>query len=463
VARRYRQMKLAAPLVLTWWLLPASVGRAAWSAPQRLSNQSSLEFGAPQVAIDASGDAIAVWNRGRYAHRVIEASTRRAGGQWSAPTRLDAGAPSASTDTVAIDSHGEATVVWVRETVVRKHVYTQVKARSADASGRRGRIATLASSLAPSQEAERRLTVPHIAVSADGTLVVAYNIKRDAHHEYIDVSRRGRNLRWRAPRAVARAASTTETQVATDARGETILAWETGAPEYEGGEVNVLFLDRRGVPESGPRVVSLPGETSIGIALAVDPNGDAVVSWGDTLPDGEGEGRIEVATRIAGRGFTKPVRIVRKAWPAQAAITPQGEAVLLFLTETSTGLLSEPIETVEAATHPLHGAWSKPLRLSPREGATPQLASNMRGDLIAVWPALAPKSTRESPSYELEAAFRPTVQSWRALPLIPVGHLATEEPSVAVDESGDAVLLWRNEILYAKPTTRWVGVATYTP
>jgi hypothetical protein len=94
---------LAAPLALTCWLLPASVGRAAWSAPQRLSDRSSLEFREPQVAIDASGDAIAVWSHGRYPHSAIEASTRRAGSQWSAPTRLDAGAPSANTETVAID------------------------------------------------------------------------------------------------------------------------------------------------------------------------------------------------------------------------------------------------------------------------------------------------------------------------------------------------------------------------
>jgi hypothetical protein len=456
-------MKLAAPLVLTCWLLPASVGRAAWSAPQRLSNLSSLELREPQVAVDAGGDAIAVWNHGRYPHSAIEASTRRAGGQWSPPERLDTGTPSASGETVAIDSHGEATVVWVRETVVRKHTYTQVKARSADASGRWGRIATLASSRVPSPEVERRATVPRIAVSSDGTLIVAYNIQRDAHHEYIDFSRRGRNGRWRSPRAVGRAASTAETQLATDARGEAILAWVTGASYYEGGEVNVLLLDRRGVPESGPRVVSLPGETSIGIALAVDRNGDAVVSWGDTLPDGEGEGRIEVATRIAGRGFTKPVRIVRKGYPAQAAITPQGEAVLLFLTQTPTGLLSvsEPIETVEVATHALHGGWSKPLRLSPREGATPQLGSNTRGDLIAVWPALTPGSTRESPSYEFESALRPTGQTWRALPLIPVGRLATNEPRVAIDEGGGAVLLWSTYVLYA--ATRWVGAATYTP
>ncbi len=87
-----------------------------------------------------------MWNRGQYPHSVIEASTRPAGGRWSTPRRLDTGAPSANTETVAIDPQGEATVVWVRKTTTRKHLYTQVEARSADAGGRWGRIETLASS-----------------------------------------------------------------------------------------------------------------------------------------------------------------------------------------------------------------------------------------------------------------------------------------------------------------------------
>lgn len=456
-------MKLAAPLALTCWLLPASVGRAAWSAPQRLSDESPLEHREPQVAIDASGDAIAVWNQGHYPHSAIEASTRRAGGPWSTPERLDTGAPSASTETVAIDSHGEATVVWVRETTVRRRRYTQVKARSTDGGGRWGGIATLASSREPAQPFEPRITVPRIAVNADGTLVVAYNIKRGARHEFIEVSRRRRNRRWRGPSVVARAANTSETQLATDARGETILAWLTGPPYEDGGEVNVLFLGRRGKPESRPRVLSPKSQASWGVALAVDPSGDAVVSWGQKLADGEGQGRIEVATRIAGRGFTKPARIVHKAYPAQAAITPQGEAVLLFQTETPTGKFEERSATVEVATHPLRGAWSKPFRLSPREGSPPLLAANARGDLITVWRALAPGSTSDYPNLELEGALRPTGQSWQALPLIPLGHVSAEEPSVAVNAAGNVVLVWPSEVFYAKRTTRWVEVATYTP
>jgi hypothetical protein len=107
--------------------------------------------------------------------------------------------------------------------------------------------------------------VPKFHGDRDFLLVVAYNIKRDGRHEYIEVSRRGRNLRWRGPRPVARTATTNETQLATDARGETILSWVTS----EGGEVNVLLLDRRGIPESRPRELSPQSETSWGIALAV--------------------------------------------------------------------------------------------------------------------------------------------------------------------------------------------------
>jgi hypothetical protein len=298
-------------------------------------------------------------------------------------------------------------------------------------------------------------------VNADGTLVVAYNIKHGAHHEYIEVSRRGRDRRWRGPSVVARGANTGGPEVATDARGETFLAWSAGAPDEEGGEVTVLILGRRGKPESRPHVLSPKSQTSCCVSLAVNPSGDAVVAWGQQLADGEGAGRIEVATRIAGRGFTRPTRIVRKSW-ARATITPQGEAALLLQTETPRRESVEASHTVEVATHPLRGVWSRPFRLSPKEGAKPLLGSTARGDLIAVWEIAAPGWTPESPSYEFESAIRPTGGSWQALPLIVLSRLTgPEELDIAVNGGGNVVFIWSNEVLYAKRATRWVEVATY--
>src|SRR5262245_13072658 len=69
---------------------------------------------APRVAVDAAGNATAVWLGTEGATGLVKSSTRPAGGPWSAPATLSAAGQNAGDPQIAVDPAGNATVVWSR-------------------------------------------------------------------------------------------------------------------------------------------------------------------------------------------------------------------------------------------------------------------------------------------------------------------------------------------------------------
>ena len=68
----------------------------------------------PDVAVDPSGNVIAVWTRSDGTNFRIQYSTRTATGSWAAPTTISDPGQSASNPDAAIDNSGNAIVAWSR-------------------------------------------------------------------------------------------------------------------------------------------------------------------------------------------------------------------------------------------------------------------------------------------------------------------------------------------------------------
>jgi PKD repeat protein len=85
----------------------------AFSAPVNLS-AAGQPAGNAQVAIDAGGDAVAVWQRFNGANNIVQAAIRSAGGAFSAPVNLSATGRDAFDSQVAMDQGGDAVAVWSR-------------------------------------------------------------------------------------------------------------------------------------------------------------------------------------------------------------------------------------------------------------------------------------------------------------------------------------------------------------
>jgi LPXTG-motif cell wall-anchored protein len=83
----------------------------AWSTPVNLSAAGRDAYD-PQVTVDSTGLATAVWHRYDGSHDVIQSSTSQNGGAWSTPVNLSAAGRDAYSPQVTVSSTGLATAVW---------------------------------------------------------------------------------------------------------------------------------------------------------------------------------------------------------------------------------------------------------------------------------------------------------------------------------------------------------------
>jgi hypothetical protein len=84
-----------------------------WSDSVAVSDGDDIEPAAPHVAVNARGDAVAVWSAYNHVEStVVRVASRPAGGQWSDPVVVSDGAIFDHEQEVAIDAQGNATVIW---------------------------------------------------------------------------------------------------------------------------------------------------------------------------------------------------------------------------------------------------------------------------------------------------------------------------------------------------------------
>jgi hypothetical protein len=90
--------------------LPLGVG---WSQPAKLSALGNDAYN-PQVAVDSPGNAVAIWSHFNGANFIIESASRPPNGDWSQPKELSAAGEAAGQPQVAVDSAGNAVAIWSR-------------------------------------------------------------------------------------------------------------------------------------------------------------------------------------------------------------------------------------------------------------------------------------------------------------------------------------------------------------
>ena len=105
---------VVAACVLVGLLVPPPVATAGWLPAVDISAEGELGFDQmPQVAVGASGDAVAVWPQ-REGHYVIQASTKNAGGTWDPPVDISPPGEESIAPQVAMNASGHAVAIWTR-------------------------------------------------------------------------------------------------------------------------------------------------------------------------------------------------------------------------------------------------------------------------------------------------------------------------------------------------------------
>jgi PKD domain-containing protein len=401
------------------WLLPAANAAAAtWVAPEDISGVThSISF--PEVAVNAGGDAIAIWPRNAGGKWIVEAVERPAGGEWSAPVTISdpGGEEEQANAHIALDSAGNAVAVW--------SIFSVIRTASRPAGGEWSGPEDLS---APTGQA------PQLAMNAAGDAVAAWSGFNGTDYVTWAATRPGGGD-WSNPvdLSVPGEGDWWPPQVAIDAAGDATAVWER---QIVGGHViRAATLPADGTTWSEPKDLSAAGDDAHEPEVAVNAAGTAVAAWRVT-----GTG-IQAAVRPAGGNWPATPEQVsasgQSAWKPIVAIDSNGSAVALWEASGTAGG-----DVLRASVRAPGGGWAPPKEVSDEERGfmSYQLEANAIAGVIATW-------TRElSPmAYGVQAAVRPPGGGWSEPDDLSAEGENAGLPDLAFDASGDAIAIWGRE------------------
>lgn len=240
-----------------------------WAPPTPLSSagEEALE---PEVAVNARGDAVAVWENGTE-HPTVKSVQRPAGGNWSGPSTVTGSGEEGGTPEVGLDAAGDATVIWVRDIAIA----TNWTIGEADRPAGGGWSA-------PRQISPKGMgaSAPAIAVDPRGDATAAWALEPSfGESTVVQVADRTGAGTWGEPTVISPSEEFLGMpQVGIDAAGDATVVWSVG----NGGEDRTVETAMHAATASGwsvPVALSTPGGYNAETQLAVDPEGDALVVW----------------------------------------------------------------------------------------------------------------------------------------------------------------------------------------
>lgn len=416
-------LALLACLLVLFASASAANADSAWLPAQVLSADGE-DAAWPQVAIDPQGNAIATWQRSNGSKVVVQAAERSAGGSWSEPEDLSDPGEDAGEADVAVDAEGNAIAVWRR---LDGNNHTIIELSERPFGGDWTEPIELSAHDVYSYE-------PHVAVNASGDATVIWHAFGTGE-TLVQSAERPAGGTWSEPEDLSPAGKeATEAKVGVDAAGTATAVWELldgggasiqtsrrplggawsepeylSSPEYSafvpdlavagGGDATTVWGQFEGEPEriraaqlSGgewSEAKTLSGTWADEPQVAVDGTGNAVVIW--SRASEEETTLIESSEHLVGGSWTQP-RILSgdgmggypvegyvNVYSPRVAVNPQGEGVAVWV-QAQAGK-----RVVESASRSVLGAWSEPVRISYAQAEQPALAISQSGGAVATW------------------------------------------------------------------------------
>jgi hypothetical protein len=349
-----------------------------WSvSPIPVSGIGDSAVRGPQVAVDPHGNAVAIWSADNQGSgtRLLRASTRPAGGAWTEPVVIsdDDNVVSDSDHEVAIDAQGNATAIWSELTT------GGIVVRSANRPS--GGVWTNPVELSESAI----FSQPRLAVDPQGNVTAVW-LGTAPHSgggvvPVVRSSRRPAGGAWGSTVAVSAVegdVSAQGPQVAVDAQGNATAVWGS----FTSGGGYVAQTARRAAGGSWDAASNLGAGSSP--QVAVDPQGNATAIW--VVSPNQPDSVVLSSSRTGAGPWSSPSTMAagndvdRVGFPWVAA-DPQGNVVAIWARyDTGTKVLAQAVRRVAGSS-----SWSpavdlsvgRPITAIPAAGMDPQGHVNM--------------------------------------------------------------------------------------
>lgn len=233
-----------------------------WSSSINISTPTTRSGQLPQIAINASGRVVAVWQRYDGSRSVTEGATLQFGGTWSSPVGISPLFTDAYMPQVAIDNAGNAVAVWVDVTS------QTIQTASLPFEGNWSSAVNLSDAGGTGE--------PQVAMNANGYAVATWQ-RFPGSFCTIQASTMQFGNSWSIPVDISAVdADAFESEIAVDANGNILAVW------YQMAGSDVL-IQSASLPFEGtwtiPVTLSSAGVTSYDPRVAFDAAGNAIVVW----------------------------------------------------------------------------------------------------------------------------------------------------------------------------------------
>lgn len=305
----------------------------------------------PQVASDGAGNVLAVWRRFDGAHQRVQYAERPAGGAFGAPATVSAAGADARTPRVTSNGSGGAVISWTRAGIA------QAAVRDAG-----GPFAAPSDVSSPGTQA----LAPLPDLDTDGHAILSWSAFDPSITESL-WSARPPGGTWSVPaRLNEPGRQSGGARVLLDSAGTATAGW---IERIDGSDVARSATRPRGGSFGAPASHSSPGRDADSLALALSPGGDAVLAW----VHGEAFDAVVQATHRASGGAFVDARDISGAGNATeplAVIDGTGSGLVAWKRRVGTNLLEGAFRTADAAPA-LTRLRVKPRRFRPaRRGAS---------------------------------------------------------------------------------------------
>ncbi|HST26141.1 MAG TPA: PKD domain-containing protein [Gaiellaceae bacterium] len=342
----------------------------AWSAPQQLSEPAS-QVEAPQIAVGGS-TTVAVWLRNNGKNLIVQAAERSAkSGSWSPAASLSLNGQDALLPSVAVDSRGDAVVVWAS---VALSVGWTAQAAYKPAGG-------AWSQAVPLDKPQAAVGTTDVGIDAAGNATCVWSSTTGVGWR-VHAAHGGPNRSWSRDVAISAVDPRTviAPRVVVEGTGGATAVWS----RTTGRRTSIEMATRRPGTSLWLPVKRLfpTGPGGFLPQIAVDGRGDGVLLW---LTAGQAGDALVTATRRPGGRWSPPLPLpsgVVGASNPEVALDAQGDAVAVWTQQVG------GTQRVLGANLPVGGSsWSTPRALSKLGGdaTTPQVALDGAGDGAATW------------------------------------------------------------------------------
>ena len=404
------------------------------------SNATSLEVGAddaslPQLAMDNSGNGLAVWMQGDdiWANRYNGVD-----GSWGNATRIETEAQRAHSPKIATDSNGNALAIWVQSHGSEFSIWSNRFSVDNDSWGEAVLIELIANDA----------YLPEIAVDSSGNALAVWSQQNDAGAAYnIWANRYSANTNsWGSAEMIEESTGDAKfPKVAVDDNGNAVAVWhERESSEYRiwANRYNVSndsWGEAERIGGGGDNNPHPSGSSILRIEftpeISVDGNGNALTVWSqiDATQDNIWANRFSVANDSWGTA-TMIENDDGDARRPKISVDSSGNALAIWY-QSDGSLDTTRFNHYNVAD----SSWGTAALIETDAGHAyyHQITHDNSGNALAVW------QEADGGVFSIKASrYSASKNSWEASVLIEAEAGGAEFPQIAIDGSGNALAVW---------------------